>query len=55
VFVTAFIDSMKTTLTVPIAFLAFTALTTVLIRRRKQPPAQQAQEIQREELRAAAG
>jgi len=55
VFVTAFIDSMKTTLTVPIAFLAFTALTTVLIRRRKQPPAKQTQEVQREELRAAAG
>ena len=55
VFVTAFIDSMKTTLTVPIAFLAFTALTTVLIRRRKQPPAQQAQVVPREELRAAAG
>jgi EmrB/QacA subfamily drug resistance transporter len=55
VFVTAFIDSMKTTLIVPIAFLAFTALTTVLIRRRKQPPAQQAQQVQREELRAAAG
>jgi hypothetical protein len=55
VFVTAFIDSMKTTLIVPIAFLAFTALTTVLIRRRKQPPAQQVQPVQREELRAAAG
>jgi hypothetical protein len=45
---------MKSTLIVPIAFLAFTALTTVLIRRRK-PPAQQTREAQPEELRAAAG
>jgi len=54
VFVSAFIDAMKSTLIVPIGFLAFTALTTVLIKRR-QPPAQKASEIQPEELRAAAG
>jgi EmrB/QacA subfamily drug resistance transporter len=54
VFVSAFIDAMKSTLIVPIAFLAFTALTTVLIKRRK-PPAQQTREAQPEELRAAAG
>src|SRR3984893_10399368 len=41
VFVSAFIDAMKTTLFVPIAFLAFTALTTLLIRRRKRPAAAQ--------------
>ena len=54
VFVSAFIDAMKSTLIVPIGFLAFTALTTVLIERR-QPPAQKASEVQPEELRAAAG
>lgn len=53
VFVSAFIDAMKPTLAVPIAFLFFTALTTVLIRR-QQPPAQQ-RAVEREELRAAAG
>lgn len=54
VFVSAFIDAMKSTLIVPIAFLAFTALTTVLIKRRR-PPAQQTVEVRPEELRAAAG
>jgi EmrB/QacA subfamily drug resistance transporter len=54
VFVSAFIDAMKSTLTVPIVFLFLTAVTTVLIKRR-QPPAQQTGEVQREELRAAAG
>ena len=54
VFVSAFIDAMKSTLIVPIGFLAFTALTTVLIKRR-QPPAQKESEVQPEELRAAAG
>ena len=53
VFVSAFIDAMKPTLAVPIAFLFFTALTTVLIRGRK-PPVQQVA-VEREELRAAAG
>jgi MFS family permease len=54
VFVSAFIDAMKSTLIVPIAFLAFTALTTVLIKRRR-PPVQQTGEVQPAELRAAAG
>jgi EmrB/QacA subfamily drug resistance transporter len=54
VFVSAFIDAMKSTLIVPIAFLAFTALTTALIKRRR-PPAQQMSEARPEELRAAAG
>lgn len=54
VFVSAFIDAMKSTLIVPIAFLAFTALTTVLIKRRK-PTAQLTHEAQPEELRSAAG
>ncbi|MHB8588991.1 MAG: DHA2 family efflux MFS transporter permease subunit [Candidatus Dormibacteraceae bacterium] len=51
VFVSAYIDAMKSTLVVPIAFLAFTAVSTLLIRRR--PAAQQA-EAPREEVRAAA-
>jgi EmrB/QacA subfamily drug resistance transporter len=54
VFVSAFIDAMKSTLTVPIIFLFLTAVTTLLIKRR-QPPAQQTGQVQREELRAAAG
>jgi EmrB/QacA subfamily drug resistance transporter len=53
VFVTAYIDAMKTTLVVPIAFLALTALTTLLIRRRKRPAATQAEPSQ--EVAAAAG
>ena len=54
VFVTGYIDAMKHTLILPIAFLAFTALTTLLIRRRpQQAPAQQQQPA--EEIRAAAG
>jgi EmrB/QacA subfamily drug resistance transporter len=52
VFVSAFIDAMKSTLVVPIAFLAFTILTTLLIKRR--PAAQQA-EASHDEVRAAAG
>jgi hypothetical protein len=52
VFVSAFIDAMKSTLVVPIAFLTFTILTTLLIKRR--PAAQQA-EAPRDEVRAAAG
>ena len=54
VFVHGYIDAMKVTLVLPIAFLALTAVSTVLITRR-QPPAQQQGEVQREELRAAAG
>jgi hypothetical protein len=52
VFVSGYIDAMKSSLVVPIAFLAFTALTTLLIKRR--PRAQQAESPQ-EEVRAAAG
>jgi EmrB/QacA subfamily drug resistance transporter len=52
VFVTGYIDAMKHTLILPIAFLAFTALTTLLIRRR---PRQATQEQPQEEVRAAAG
>ena len=53
VFVSGFIDAMKVSLVVPIAFLAFTALTTVLIKRR--PRAAQPEAAAREEVRAAAG
>jgi len=52
VFVSGYIDAMKSSLVVPIAFLAFTALTTLLLKRR--PRAQQA-EAPQEEVRAAAG
>jgi EmrB/QacA subfamily drug resistance transporter len=52
VFVSAYIDAMKSTLVVPIAFLAFTAITTLLIKRRAQ--VQQA-DVPQEEVRAAAG
>lgn len=52
VFVSGFIDAMKSSLVIPIVFLAFTALTTLLIKRR--PAAQQA-EAPRDEVRAAAG
>jgi MFS family permease len=55
VFVSAFIDAMKSTLTVPIAFLALTALTTILIQRRQQPPAALRSGAPQEELKAAAG
>ena len=52
VFVSAYIDAMKSTLVVPIAFLAFTAITTLLLKRR--PRAQQV-EAPQEEVRAAVG
>ena len=52
VFVTAYIDAMKTTFIVPVTFLVFTALTTLLIKRR---PRQAAAQETREEIRAAAG
>src|SRR6267378_1164312 len=54
VFVSGYIDAMKATLVVPIAFLAFTALTTLLIRRRKRPAASQGVPAQ-EKVAAAAG
>ena len=52
VFVSAFIDAMKGTLVVPIAALAITALTTLLIKR--TPRATLAFEAPRDEARAAA-
>jgi EmrB/QacA subfamily drug resistance transporter len=52
VFVTAYIDAMKSTFIVPVTFLVFTALTTLLIRRRAR---QSAAEQPQEEIRAAAG
>jgi EmrB/QacA subfamily drug resistance transporter len=54
VFVSAFIDAMKTTLFVPIVFLAFTALTTLLIRRRQRPAAQQGEPVQEQKVAATA-
>ncbi len=53
VFTSAFIDAMKGTLVVPIAFLALTALSALLIRR--TPRAAQAEAAPREEVRAAVG
>ena len=55
VFVTAYIDAMKATLVVPITFLAFTALTTLLIKRRKRPGAEQPAPAEQEKIAAAAG
>src|SRR5437879_2972509 len=52
VFVSAYIDAMKATLVVPIVFLAFTVLTTLLIKRQARPAAQQPSE--QEEVVAAA-
>jgi hypothetical protein len=54
VFVSAYIDAMKGTLVVPIAFLAFTALTTLLIKRRQRPAAAQGVPVE-EKIAAAAG
>ena len=58
VFVSGFIDAMKNTLVVPIAFLAFTALTTLFIQRRKRPAAAESEEardeVARDEVAAAA-
>ena len=52
VFVSGYIDAMKHTFVLPIVFLAFTALTTLLIQRR---PRQATQQQPAEEMRAAAG
>ena len=52
VFVSAYIDAMKQTLVLPIAVLALTAFTALLIRRRARA---QSEEPAREEVRAAAG
>jgi EmrB/QacA subfamily drug resistance transporter len=54
VFVSGYIDAMKPTLAIPIAVLAFTALTTLLIKRAKRPAVPKA-EAAPEELAAAAG
>jgi hypothetical protein len=54
VFVSGYIDAMKGTLVVPIAFLAFTALTTLLIKGRKRPAASEGVPAQ-EKVAAAAG
>ena len=54
VFVSGFIDAMKLTLYVPLAVLAFTALTTLLIRRRQRPAAIQGEPAREQEKVAAA-
>ena len=54
VFVSAYIEAMHATFIVPIVFLAFTALTTTLIKRRARPAAAQ-ETPQQQEVRAAAG
>jgi MFS family permease len=53
VFVTGYIDALKPTLVLPISVLALTALSTLLIKRRKRAEAPQA-EAASEELSAAA-
>ncbi len=53
VFVSGYIDAMKATFVLPIAFLAFTALTTLLIKRRARAVAPV--EASKEEVRVAAG
>ena len=55
VFVSAYIDAMKSTLVVPVLFLAFTALTTLLIKRRRRPAAQTVEAPAEEFKQAAAG
>jgi EmrB/QacA subfamily drug resistance transporter len=54
VFVSAYIDAMKGTLTVPIAFLALTALTTLLIKRRGRSEKALDEPVQ-DQVAAAAG
>ena len=55
VFVSGYIDAMKNTFVLPVAFLAFTALTALLIRGGRRQPAVVQPAEQREEYRAAAG
>ncbi|HET7339529.1 MAG TPA: DHA2 family efflux MFS transporter permease subunit [Candidatus Dormibacteraeota bacterium] len=55
VFVSGYIDAMKHTFILPICFLAFTALTTLLIRRRPRAVAQPEEAREEEQYRAAAG
>jgi EmrB/QacA subfamily drug resistance transporter len=54
VFVSAYIDAMKATLIVPVAFLAITALTTLLIKRRQRQAVSQDEPVQ-EKVTVAAG
>ena len=54
VFVSAYIDAMKTTFILPIAFLALTALTTLLIKRRKRVAVETPVAPQEEAVRTAA-
>jgi EmrB/QacA subfamily drug resistance transporter len=54
VFVSAYIDAMKATFILPIAFLALTALTTLLIKRRKRVAVATPVTPQEEEVRTAA-
>jgi MFS family permease len=54
VFVTGYIDAMKATFVLPIAVLALTALSTVLIKRRKRVAAERPIQ-EREEVKTAAG
>jgi EmrB/QacA subfamily drug resistance transporter len=57
VFVTGYIDAMKQTFVIPIAFLVLTALSALLIERRKRTAAVQGVPVEsrEEEVRAAAG
>jgi EmrB/QacA subfamily drug resistance transporter len=55
VFVSGYIDAMRSTLVVPISVLAFTAITTLLIKRRKRPAATAAVPVEEERIAAAAG
>ena len=55
VFVSGYIDAMRSTLVVPISVLAFAALTTLLIKRRKRPAATAAVPVEQEKIAAAAG
>ena len=55
VFVSAYIDALKSTLVVPVLFLAFTALTTLLIKRRQRPAAKVVEAPAEEFKQAAAG
>jgi EmrB/QacA subfamily drug resistance transporter len=55
VFVSAYIDAMKQTMVLPVAFLLLTACTALLIQRRSRTVAAQQPAEQREEARAAAG
>jgi EmrB/QacA subfamily drug resistance transporter len=53
VFVTAYIDALKPTLVVPIAVLALTALSTLLIKRRQRPAIEQEESASKEVAAAA--